>query len=188
VSALSLDEIAEVVRNRLNLAPADVPRIKTLIPGALKSLALKVARRADFEALRGEFASNIVNGVIALNNPAIILQVLPDTGVLLVNGQISKSAPSYHALREKVPNDIYRWALLGQTIHVKDINIGALGTVNQPFTLTYSRIPTLADIPDSYDDELADETVLLASGKVEDSAEPSFTRGDDSLSVNLNAN
>ena len=186
--ALTLDEVAETVRNRLGWAPASVPRVKTLVPRGLEVLALRVARRADYETLRDEVNINVVNGVVSLAALTdLLLQVLPETGLLIINGSVAKAAPNYQALTEKTPNDVYRWALRDGAIHVKNINTGALGAVNQAGTLAYSRLPTLANLPDVYNEELTKEVMLLADGKAERSPAPAFNQEEGGLSVNLNA-
>jgi hypothetical protein len=159
-----------------------------MVPLALKSLALKIARRSDFENLRKPPINvNCINGVVAIPGATILLQVLPETGVLILDGKLTKSAPSYNDLDTKLPADVYRWALLGGSIIVKDLVTGAFGTVNKAGTLTANYLPTLLELPDQYDEELTEEVCMHATGKMERSAEPSFTGQDEGLNVNLNS-
>lgn len=188
MSSLSLADIGEIARNRLGLPPNEAPRLVTMVPGALKSLALKVARRSDYATLRKEIAVNCVAGVITLADATILVQVLLETGELILDGKVAKAAPSFHDLTLKMPTDVYRWSLRGPTkIYVTDLVTGALNAVNKAGTLTFNSIPTLAEMPDSLDKDLLDEVVILGSGKVEKSPAPTFGQGDQELSVNLNS-
>lgn len=188
MSALTVDNVAELARQRLGWVPSNLPRLKVMVPLALKSLALKIARRSDFENLRKPPINvNCINGVIAIPSPAILLQALLETGLLILDGKTTKAAPNYHDLDTKLPADVYRWTLLGGSIVVKDLVTGAFGTVNKAGTLTANYLPTLLELPDQYDEELTEEVCILATGKVEKSTEPSFTGKDDGLNVNLNS-
>lgn len=187
MSSLSLEVIGETARNRLGLPPNEAPRLITMVPGALKSLALKVAYRSDFETLRKEINVNCVAGVITLADATLLVQVLLETGELILDGKVAEAAPSFHDLTLKLPTDVYRWTLRGSTkIYVTDLITGALATVNKAGTLTANYIATLLELPDSLDKDLIDEVVILGSGKVEKSSAESFGQGDQGLNVSLN--
>jgi len=189
LSSLSLEVIGETARNRLSLPPNEAPRLITMVPGALKSLALKVARRSDFETLRKEINVNCAAGVITLADATLLVQVLLETGELILDGKVAKAAPSYHDLTLKMPTDVYRWSLRAPSkIYVTDLVTGALGTVNKAGTLTFNYTPTLAEMPDSLDKELLDEVVILGSGKVEKSPAQPFGQEGQELNVSLNSN
>lgn len=159
-----------------------------MVPIALKSLALRVARRADFETMRKRIPVNCINGVIALADSTIIVQVLLETGVLILDGKVADSVPSYHDLTLKMVADVYHWSLLIPTeIHVTDLQTGTLGTVNKNGSLTANYVPTLAEMDSVYDEELTEEVMLHATGKAEESPAPTFTGKNEGLSVNLNA-
>lgn len=188
MSSLTSDNLAEIVRNRLNLAPNEVPRIKTLINDALKSLAYKVARRADFEAWRKEIAVTCTAGVITLADTSILVEVLLDTGELILNGKYAKAAPSFQELTLKMPTDVYRWSLRGPTkIYVTDLATGALGTVNQTGTVAFNATLTLSEMPDAYDEQLSTELMLIAAGKTEKPPAQPFEKDDSGLNLNVNA-
>jgi len=186
MSAIDRPTVSEVARQRLSLAPADAPRLESLIDGALKSLAIKIARRTDWEALRKEINVACAAGVITLNDTSILTEVLLDTGELILNGKFAKPAPSYQELILKLPADVYRWSLRTPTkIYVTDLATGALGTVTQNGTLTCNFTPTLAELPDQYDSELISEVMSLAGGRPEPSAIPPM-EANTSPSLNVN--
>src|SRR5262245_5943063 len=108
MSAITATLIAETARQRLGWAASELPRLQAMIPSALKGLAVRVARREDYEALRTEIDVICTAGIITLNDASILVEVLLETGELLLDGRVAKSAPSYQGLTLKMPADVYR--------------------------------------------------------------------------------
>lgn len=189
MSSLTLEVIAETARNRLNLPESDNPRLKTMVPNALKSLAIKIARRSDYQALRKEINVACAAGVITLADTSLLTEVLLETGELILNGSFVKWVPTYEDLTATLPADTYRASLRGSTkVYVTNLGTGALGAVTQNGTLAFNYTPTLDELPDAYDEQLIDEVVILGSGKVESSPAAAMQKDDGGgMNVNLNA-
>ena len=186
MSAITAPIIARTARNRLGWSANEMPRLRAMIPTALKRLGIRVARRADCEALRKEIAITVVAGVITLTDTSILAEVLLETGELIVDSKFAKPAPSYQELTLRMPTDVYRWSLKTPTkIHVTDLTTGALGTVAKTGTLAFNYWPTLTEMPDAYDPELIDIVVELAGGKVEEPTAPKLEKEDSGVKVDL---
>lgn len=178
MSSLTLDALAETARNRLNLPPNDVPRLKTLVNGALQSLANKVARRGDRALLVVEIDATPSGGKIDLSDSdfdAILIDTYRMEGAIRADGFVFQHASSFQKLQASMPRDeTYVWySLRDRALVFRHPVTGALDTFATPVHLAGSRVPTLANMPDVYDDEIAAEVVKLAQGK------------DDAVKINL---
>jgi hypothetical protein len=170
MSSLTLDNLAEVVRNRLGLPPNEVPRLKTLVNGALQSLAYKVSRRGDRALLVVEINKAPVAGKIDLSVAdfdAILIDTYRMEGAVSAPGLIFQHASSLQKLQTSMPTDTtYVWYFLrDRALVFRNPTTGALDTFATSVHLAGSRIPTLADMPPVYDMEIEDELAMLAEGK-----------------------
>lgn len=162
MSALTVDTIGVLVRRRVNAPVADRPRFETMVNDALASLAHKVAGREDFRELRTEIPVVTVAGKFEIADPSILIKSIPKTGLLILNGVICKAVERYEDLMVNRPKDVYWFVVRNRELHVANITTGALGVVAQNGTLEANYIPTLAQLPAAYDQELIDEVVELA--------------------------
>lgn len=173
MSTLVADDIAEVVRGRLGLSANDVPRLITLIPGALQSLAYKVSRRGDRSLLVVEIDKTPVSGEIDLSDvafDAILIDTYRMEGAIATQDEanvIFQNVSSLQKLRATMPVDTnYVWYLLrDRALIFRHPTTGALNTYATPLKLAGSFIPTLANMPSVYDKEIEDELAMLAEGK-----------------------
>lgn len=170
---MTLDDVAETVRNRLGLAVNEKPRIKTLVNGALQSLAYKLAYSSSRGLLVVEINKTPVLGKIDLSDAAFA-GILIDT--YQMEGSITKQnddgttffpVQSMSKLRATSPVDpkITWYLMRDRSLVFKNPADGALNTYITPVRLAGSRIPTLADLPGQLDRPLVDEVTLLTEGK-----------------------
>jgi hypothetical protein len=137
----------------------------SFVPAALKNLAVSVAGRSqneEYQELQKDFDVTAAAGVITLTDATILHSWIVKTGQLVLGGIVAKPHEFYNEITIRQPADVYHFAMRNRKIYVKDITTGLLGTCTASGTLTANRIPTLAESPDRYDQELVDEVVNLA--------------------------
>lgn len=190
MSSLTREQIGVLARRRTGADESERPRFEALVDDALKSLARKVARRADFREFRKTVNVTSVSGVITLSDDTVLFETLAETGVLILNGVTVRWVARRADLTLKKPRDAYEASVAGRLIYVVDYPAGATGVVSQSGTLECSCVLTLVQMPGNYDEELIDEVVRLSGGKAEKSEVPALdgaAKGE-GLNVSLDGN
>ena len=163
----------------------DIPVLGSFIPEALKQQSEAIAYSDDRAELQKDLAVNCINGVITLTDATLLLNLIPLTATLLINGILSKPKPRYEDLLLQLPKDNYYHALKGRKIIVKEITTGTMGTAGGAGlagVLSANYLATLSEMPDRYDPALVDLLIKVAR----DGMTGETKKGD--LNVNLNPN
>jgi hypothetical protein len=144
----------------------DIPVLASFIPEALKQKSLAIAYSVDRSELQKEIVVSCVNGSITLSDATLLVDLIPTTGTLLINGALSKPKMRYEDLTVQLPKDNYYHALQGRKIIVKEIATGTLGSAGGgggiAGTLYANYLATLAQMPDRYDPDLVDLLIKVA--------------------------
>lgn len=152
-----------------DVAGFTVPRLMLLVPLALKSLAQRVAYRADYEDMQADFVVTPVAGVFTLDD-SVLAERVTKTGELIIGGAAAKAHETFDALTARWPKDLRHYCVTGRQVHIKELTTGLLGTCVTPGVLTANRIPPLDELLARYDAELAADTAALALSGVKEVA------------------
>jgi hypothetical protein len=148
----------------------EIPTLVSYITEALTSLSVAVAYRDDCRELQKDVNVSCVNGTIPLGDNSILIDLIPKTGVLVINGILSKPRERYEDLFLNLAKDTYHHALKGRKIIVKNVSDGTLGTAGGAGgiagVLSANATFTLADFPPRYDPEIVDHLVKIAITKI----------------------
>lgn len=153
------------------VGPDELPRLMALVPLALKSLAQRVAYRADYEELQHDFAVTPVAGVFTLDD-SVLAERVTKTGELVIGGAAAKAHETFDELTARWPTDLRHYCVTGRQVHVKELTTGLLGTCATPGVLTANRVPPLDELPARYGAELAAEVAQMALSGLKAEAAP----------------
>lgn len=173
MSTLTQDQFAEILRQRLELAPNDGPRLEILVPDALRRMPDVLRDSVKRHFLTSQINKTPIAGVVDLTDAAFV-NVLIDTyreaGAINTQAETSVTfyhAPSLDALKVDTPKDLTAvwYHLRSPSLLVfKNPVDNALNTYAVPVALLGLFIPTLNTLRDELNTELVDRMEELFKG------------------------
>lgn len=186
--ALTRDQVAEKVIARLIEKGEKEdgilkPDVLSWIDEGLKRLARRVLDGPEYRELQKEISLSITAGKATISDSTVIVDSIPETGLVMVGSTIAKWKPRYQSLlQSSLQTDVYHYALRGNVLHFKDTS-GSLSfigtaTVLANFVPTTLNVSSTTDLPVRFENQLIDTLIEMSAEKKFRKPQPLIQAGD----------